>query len=163
MGNGNGTNTGGGGHNNGTGNGQGEGLVNTEKEANLEYARKATDLILNRLQGQLSRGKVDESLLKELGWTKDEVRRFVERMRRQAQSEQGGNTPADEARRLQWEETLRSLELKRSPRSRSGIGVKKIGGLEIEGRRSTPPPEFRELYDAYTKSLSNSQTPRDKK
>ena len=163
MGNGNGTNTGGGGHNNGTGNGQGEGLVNTEKEANLEYARKATDLILNRLQGQLSRGKVDESLLKELGWTKDEVRRFVERMRRQAQSEQGGNTPADEARRLQWEETLRSLELKQSPRSRSGIGVKKVGGLEIEGRRSVPPPEFRELYDAYTKSLSNSQTPRDNK
>jgi hypothetical protein len=26
-----------------------------------------------------------------------------------------------------------------------------------------PPPEFRELYDAYTKSLSNSQTPRDNK
>jgi collagen type III alpha len=163
MGNGNGTNTGGGGHNNGTGNGQGEGLVNTEKEANLDYARKATDLILNRLQGQLSRGKVDESLLKELGWTKDEVRRFVERMRRQAQSEQGGTTPADEARRLQWEETLRSLELKQLPRSRSGIGVKKVGGLEMENRRSVPPPEFRELYDAYTKSLSNSQTPREKK
>jgi collagen type III alpha len=162
MGNGNGTNNGGGGHNNGTGNGQGEGLVNTEKEANLNYARKATDLILNRLQGQLSRGKVDESLLKELGWTKDEVRRFVERMRRQAQSEQGGNTPADEARRLQWEETLRSLELKQSPRSRSGAGVKKIGGLEMENRRSAPPPEFRELYEAYTKSV-NSQTPRDKK
>jgi collagen type III alpha len=163
MGDGNGTNTGGGGHNNGTGNGQGEGLVNTEKEANLDYARKATDLILNRLQGQLSRGQVDEKLLKELGWTKDEVRRFVERMRRQAQSEQGGNTPADEARRLQFEETLRSLELKQSPKSRSGAGVKKVGGVEIENRRSTPPPEFRELYDAYTKSLSNSQTPREKK
>ena len=162
MGNGNGTNNGGGGHNNGTGNGQGEGLVNTEKEANLDYARKATDLILNRLQGQLSRGKVDESLLKELGWTKDEVRRFVERMRRQAQSEQGGNTPADEARRLQWEETLRSLELKQSPKSRSGAGLKKVGGVEMESRRSTPPPEFRELYDAYTKSLSNSQTPRER-
>ncbi len=64
MGNGNGTKNGGGGHNNGTGTGQGEDLVNTEKEANLDYARKATDLILNRLQGQLSRGKVDEKLLK---------------------------------------------------------------------------------------------------
>jgi hypothetical protein len=32
----------------------------------------------------------------------------------------------------------------------------------MENRRSAPPPEFRELYEAYTKSV-NSQTPRDKK
>jgi hypothetical protein len=158
MGNGSGTNTGGGGHNNGTGNGQGEGLVNTEKDANLDYARKATDLILNRLQGQLSRGKVDEKLLKELGWTKDEVRRFVERMRRQAQSDPGGNTPAD----LQYQETLRSLELKQSPKIRSGAGLKKVGGVEMESRRSVPPAEFKDLYESFLKSV-NGQTPRDKK
>jgi collagen type III alpha len=163
MGAGKGKDNGGGGFNNGNGSGPGEGLVNTEKEANLEYARKATDLILNRLQGQLSRGQVDEKVLKELGWTKDEIRRFVERMRRQAQSEQGGNTPADEARRLQFEETLRSLDFKHPSKSRSGSGLQKVRGLEIEGPRSTPPAEFRELYNAYTKSLSNSQTPRDKK
>jgi collagen type III alpha len=163
MGAGKGKDNGGGGFNNGNGSGPGEGLVNTEKEANLDYARKATDLILNRLQGQLSRGQVDEKVLKQLGWTKDEIRRFVERMRRQAQSEQGGNTPADEARRLQFEETLKSLDLKRPSKSRSGSGLQKVGGLEIESHRSTPPAEFRELYNAYTKSLSNSQTPRDKK
>jgi hypothetical protein len=163
MASGKGTNNGGGGHNNGTGTGDGEGLVDTEKEANLDYARKATDLILKRLEGQLSRGKVDENVLKELGWTKDEVRRFVERMRRQAQKEQGGNTPADEARRLQFEETLRSLDLKQSPKSRSSSGLQKVGGIEMESRRSAPPAEYRELYDAFTKSLSKQSSPRDKK
>jgi collagen type III alpha len=162
MGSGKGTDNGGGGFNNGNGSGAGDGLTNTEKDANLDYARKATDLILNRLQGQLSRGQVDEKVLKELGWTKDEVRRFVDRMRRQAQSE-GGNTPADEARRLQFQETLRSLDFKHPSKSRSGAGLKKAGVLEMENRRSTPPAEYSEQYRAYTKSLSNSQTPRDKK
>jgi hypothetical protein len=83
-------------------------------------------------------------------------------MRRQAQSEQGGNSPADEARRLQYEETLRSLELKQSPKNRSGSGLQKVGGAEIGSRRSTPPPEFREQYEAFLKSI-NGQTPRDKK
>ncbi len=158
MGNGKGTNNGGGGHNNGNGSGDGEGLVNTEKQANVDYARKATDLMLNRLQGQLSRGKVDEKLLKDLGWTKDEVRRFVERMRRQMQSEQGGNTPADEARRLQLLETLKSLDLRQGPKFRSGSGLQKTGGVEIDTRRSIPPAEYKEQYDAFTRSLNQSRS-----
>jgi collagen type III alpha len=152
----------GGGFNTGTGSGAGESLTNTERDANLDYARKATDLILNRLQGQLSRGQVDEKVLKELGWTKDEVRRFVDRMRRQAQGE-ARNTPADEARRLQFEETLKSLDLRRPSKSRSGKDLQKMGALEMESHRSTPPAEFRELYNAYTKSVSNQQNARDKK
>jgi collagen type III alpha len=161
MGSGKG-NSNGGGHNNGTGTGDGEGLVDTSKQANLDYARQATDLMLNRLEKQLSRGKVDEKLLKELGWTKDEVRRFVERMRRQSKADQG-NSPADEARRLQYEETLRSLELKKSAVKRSGSGLQKVGGVEMESRRSTPPAEYRELYEAFNRSVNGSQTPRDKK
>ncbi len=163
MGSGKGTNNGGGGHNNGNGSGDGEGLVNTEKQANVDYARKATDLMLNRLQGQLSRGKMDEKLLKDLGWTKDEVRRFVERMRRQLQSEQGGNSPADEARRLQLLETLKSLDLRQGPKARSGRGLQKVGGDEIESRRSTPPAEYKEQYDAFTRSVNQSTAPREKK
>jgi collagen type III alpha len=162
MGKGKGNNNGGGGFNNGNGSGPGEGLATTEKDANLNYAREATNLVLNRLQGQLSRGQVDEKLLKELGWTKDEVRRFVERMRRQVQSEQG-NSPADEARRLQYEETLRSLDLKHSAKSRSGKELKKATVIEFENRRSVPPPEYKELYENYNKSLSTSQPPPDTK
>jgi hypothetical protein len=38
-----------------------------------------------------------------------------------------------------------------------------MGALEMESHRSTPPAEFRELYNAYTKSVSNQQNARDKK
>jgi collagen type III alpha len=163
MGNGKGTNNGGGGHNSGNGSGDGEGLVNTEKQANVDYARQATDLMLNRLQGQLSRGKVDDKLLKDLGWTKDEVRRFVDRMRRQLQSEQGGNSPADEARRLQLLETLKSLDLRQGPKARSGSGLQKVGGDEIARPHSTPPAEYKEQYDAFTRSVGQPTAPREKK
>ncbi len=151
LGSGEGSENGGGGHNNGNGNGEGEGLVDTRKEANIDFARKATDLILDRLDKQLSRGKVDENVLKELGWTKDEVRRFVERMRRQAQSAQGGSTPADDARRLQFEETLRSLDLKHTAKNRSGSGLQKAGTAEIERPSSQLPANRSRVYDWYAK------------
>ena len=57
--------------------------------ANLEYARKHTDLVLEKLADQLKRKKVDEGLLKDLGWTEAELRRFVERwQQRKAAAEQ---------------------------------------------------------------------------
>ena len=47
--------------------------------ANLEYARKQTDLVLEKLSEQMKRKKVDKDLLKKLGWSEDDLRKFVDR------------------------------------------------------------------------------------
>jgi len=154
TGDGKSNNPGGGGHNSGSGPGQGEALTDTTGDANLDYAKKATELVLNRLENQISRGKVDKDVLKELGWTEDEVRRFVKRMRHQAQSAKDGGSAADEARRRQYEETLRTLNLLPPGRKRTGSGIEKSRTDEIEAKRSPPPAEYRQLYDAFTRSIA---------
>jgi collagen type III alpha len=149
----------GGGFNNGNGTGQGEALEDTSKEANLDYAKKATDLVLKRLEGQLKRGQIDEKVQEELGWTKDQIRRFVERMRRQAQTAEDPTSPAAEARRLQFEETLKSLNLRSPAKSRTSRAVPRSNDFEMESKRSIPPPEYRDLYNAFTKSLAKPVAP----
>ena len=67
-------------------------------KANLEYARKATDLVLERLKDQ--QDEPDPELLKSLGWTEEELQAFLARweaMKRNAR-EQGGEAPDGTAR-----------------------------------------------------------------
>lgn len=149
----------GGGFNDGTGSGQGEPLEDTSKQANLDYAKKATDLVLRRLESQLQRGQIDKKTEEELGWNKEQIRRFVERMRSQAQATEDPNSPAAEARRLQFEETLKSLNLRSAAKSRSSRAVPKSSDAEMESKRSIPPPEYRDLYNAFTKSLAKPLPP----
>ena len=102
----------------------------------------------------MKRGQVDKKVEEELGWTKDQVRQFVERMRRQSQAAEDPTSPAAEARRLQFEETLKSLNLHSPAKPRSSQAVPKTNDNEIESKRSIPPPEYRDLYNAFTKSLA---------
>src|SRR5207248_5541766 len=79
-------------------------------EANLEYARKQTDLVLEKLSDQLNRKKVDDRLLKELGWTQEDLSRFVARWRQRKEAAQRDD-PAGEAAKRELDDALRSLGL----------------------------------------------------
>lgn len=153
----------GGGHNSGTGGeGGSEGLEDTTKQANLEFAKKATDLALRRLEGQLKRGQIDKKLQEELGWNEEQIRRFVERMRHQSQGKEDPNSPESRASRLQFEETLRSLDLRSAGQRRIGSKAPKTHSSEIEGRRSVPSAEYRDLYEAFTRSISKQRPTNEK-
>jgi hypothetical protein len=129
----------------------------------MQFNRKAVDLSLRHLENQLKRGEVDKELLEKLGWTEEQARRFAERMREQLQSTEQPKTAADEARRLQFEETLRSLDLRPKTARRTTAKLPKSDASEIQGKRSLPPPEWRQLYNAYTRSLSKQQAPAEPK
>jgi hypothetical protein len=114
-------------------------------DPNLDYARKATDLAIDRLKHQLEKGEPDEDLLKKLNWTRADVERFVkhwEQMKRDAQA------PSPDARE-QYNEALRSLGLQ--PRTTSLEASKNAGdkqqGLR-QSRRSSPPPEYADQFRA---------------
>ena len=149
-------------HNGGGGTGDaknpGEGNATSSPEesdpANLEYARKATDLVLKRLENELKRGEVDPALLKELGWTNERMAQFVKRMQEQLKDSGKDTSPDAEARRLQFEETLKNLMLSRGIKMQSGDNVRKRHTRQIQGRDITVPPQFREAYEAYNRSFS---------
>lgn len=126
-------------------------------DANLEYSKKVTDLALDHLKDQLAKDQPDQDLLDQLGWTRDDMERFVRRweeMKRRAQ-EQG---PAGEAARKQLDETLKSLGLRPQGTSLEGDKLQKDEARRMrESRRSEPPAEYAEQYEAYTKSRAKGR------
>jgi hypothetical protein len=123
--------------------------------ANLEYARKQTELVLDRLSEQLERQEVDRRLLEQLGWTEDDLRAFVDRWNRRRQatstteaSEQGSGQEFDEA--------LRALGIRRTPASAEVQLAEDADRNLRQGPRAPAPPSVRERLRAYTQGISRS-------
>ena len=127
------------------------------EQANLDYARKATNLVLQRLKEQLERGDVDQQLLDELGWTKEDAEKFAKRLEQQLNAPRDASSPEAEARQKQFEELLKSLTVTSSTSRREGDAKRQRRTQQNETRRLTLPPEYRELGEAYSKGLSKAK------
>jgi collagen type III alpha len=128
-----------------------------QEAPNLDYKKQAAELALKRLKEGLSRGEVDQKLLDELGWNEAQLERFVDRMSDALQnSSQTPATPVEEARRLQFEEMLKSLDLNRSSQLRKGSDQPSREVEQIDSRRTPVPVEYRKAWERYTKTLSRS-------
>ena len=130
--------------------GDGHGEVAGGDQPNLEYARKATDLVLEKLADQQE--NPDPKLLKKLNWSEEDIKQFV---RRWKQLKQNAATPTG---KHEFQQALRSLGLKTQ-----GTRVKqqtrqteKIGRLRDPGGRFAPPPGLRKKFNAYKRSVSRT-------
>lgn len=132
----------------------------TPDEANPEDARKAANLVLRKLEDQIQRGDVDPELLKELGWTKDDMRRFADRLKNQLEDRGDDGSPGAVARRRQFEESLKNLDLRSGAKSRRGANFEKPDNdAAIGPRKAAVPSEYRDAYEAYTREVSKRTTP----
>ena len=124
-------------------------------DANLDYARKQTDLILDRLDDQLKKQEVDKSLLEKLGWTQDELRRFVDRWKNLKSQDNKIDSP--EANQ-QLNDALRSLGLQRNRRTgyQSKITQDKLRDLR-DAYRGRVPLEYQEQVNRYIKGTATAQ------
>ncbi len=126
-------------------------------EANLEFARKATDMVLEHLKEQEE--NPDPELLKDLHWTPDQMRRFVERWEalKRASREQGPAAQAD------LDDALRSLGLGSSGPElrRSSKRDDSVHGMRDAGSVSRPPVEFLEQFNAYRKGAARRSRAQD--
>jgi hypothetical protein len=132
-----------------------EGTVPDGDEANLEYARKQTDLVLDRLADQLNREKVDEKLLDDLGWSKEDLRKFVERWNARKRAAERNDQSGDDARR-ELDEALRSLGLRRGAMRQSQVKDDTMRDLR-EGYRGPVPLEYQERLRAYNQGVSRAR------
>jgi hypothetical protein len=115
--------------------------------AKLEYARRATDLVLDYLRHESRAG--DAKLLEELGWSAEDRQRFVDRWLR---LQQAAGESASGKREL--DESLRSLGL-RAPQDRVREGAATSDALEglREGTPSAPPPAaYRDQFEAFRRA-----------
>lgn len=128
--------------------------------ANLEYAKKATDLAIDRLSDQLAKGQVDPALLEKLQWTEEDADKFVkqwEKLRRSAR-ETGAR---GNAAREELDEALRSLGLRPKGTKLRGDTKPNDRGRDLhEGLRTTPPADYLDQVREFKKSTSRKSTGR---
>lgn len=152
-----GTETGGNGIGNDTQPG-GSGTAAEGEAANLEFKKQATELVLKRLQDGLERGDVDPELLEKMGWTEDQMRRFTERLSKHLQEAKSTDeTPESQARRQQFEETLKSLNLNKQGATRQGDKSPQRDVNQIDSRRSTVPKEYRSAAERFSREVTRQK------
>jgi hypothetical protein len=132
-----------------------QGSVPPGDPANLEYARKQTDLVLDKLADQLNRKRVDKSLLDKLGWTEADLRQFVERWQQRKEAAQG-NDPAGDTARRELDDALRSLGLRRGPLRQQSVRDDTQRDMR-EGFRGPVPREYQERLRRYNQGVSRSR------
>lgn len=121
-------------------------------EANLDYARKATEMVLRRLKEE--EHNPDPELLKKLGWSADDLTEFLRRwdaLQKSASQSPDGKRELDEA--------FRSLGI-RDPENRRRAGGKVSDtqrDLRDGGNRSAAPARYRDLFDAFRKGATRTQ------
>lgn len=116
----------------------------------MEYAREATDLVLEQLKDE--QRDPDPELLESLGWSPKELREFVTRwetMKRNAR-QQGGQAQRE------LRDALRSLGLRADQPQRRDTQAKDdaLRGMREDGARSRPPAEVLEQFNAYKKGMA---------
>lgn len=123
-------------------------------DPNLNYAKKATDLILEKLKDQVDSGQPDQELLDKLKWTEDDLRKFVKKW---DELKQAAKQPGQEGEQAQQEldQRLRSLGLRPSGTALKGSKEKGNKVQNTRGtRRTEPPAEYRDQYRAYSTGTS---------
>jgi hypothetical protein len=91
-----------------------------------------------------------DDVLEALGWSREEAEAFLDRWKAMRSLEQS----ADPREQAEYERALRSLGLRpRTVRTDRRIDAAPTGG-EAEGRRSRPPSEYREQFEAYNSGVS---------
>lgn len=122
------------------------------EKARLDYAREATDLVLEYLKDQ--KDQPDQELLDDLGWTSEDLKQFLakwEAAKRDAAVNPGGQRELDEA--------LRSLGLRPSQDKlrRGETRSDNVRGLGDVGPTSGPPSKYLEQFRAFKKGAARGK------
>ncbi|MEM9659200.1 MAG: hypothetical protein AAF961_12645, partial [Planctomycetota bacterium] len=127
-------------------------------EANLEYAREQTDLVLNRLEDQLQENRVDADMLRKLGWDRDELSAFVKRWQNlKAQAKAPGE--AGRQGRQELDKALKSIGL--NPNRKTDFRAVEGPADQLrdvnQDYRGKTPLEWLDRVQGYVKGASASR------
>jgi hypothetical protein len=129
-----------------------------DDKANIEYAKRATDLALDHLRNQLKDDRPDEELLDRLGWSKEDLKKLLARWERlQREAKQPG--PAGTKAKENLQESINSLGWKRPGQSsrKASISAGDAARSLRESARSAPPQEYIEAFEAFKRRTSQGE------
>ena len=121
-------------------------------DVDLNHARRATDLVLNRLREQ--QFKPDPELLKKMNWTKEDLAKFVQRWEQMKKKAETGDTTAQQ----DYRNALLSLGLTPGGKGRNlEVDRDKMFGLREDGAVNRPPAEFMDDFNSFLKSRNRKK------
>ena len=125
--------------------------------ANLDYARQQTDLVLNRLTDQSKRGQVDQEMLDKVGWTQEELQRFLQRWKNLKSLAASTDDQAQSAQ-TELNAALRSLGLHKNRRMSYEANHTQDNQRDLRDTyRSRVPAAFVERMRAYVKGTAKGE------
>ena len=161
QGRGNGRAPGGGGgatdqadHSGKTGNAPGSSDQLTPEQADLQNKKKATELALKRLQNQLERGETPQELMNELGYTEQDLERFMHRLQERLADPGLDRSPESEAARRQFDSILKGIDYGSSGEMRGGGERERKASQSSGSGNRLAPPQYRRDSEAYKERLS---------
>jgi hypothetical protein len=110
--------------------------------------------VLKKLEEQLKNKKVDPELLKRMNWTEEDARRFIEKVRGAQASQANPDKPFDPLNQSERDQFGQGSGLKSRSGRRAGTTSQDTKQEMFQDQRVAPPPEYRDRYDAFNKSLS---------
>ncbi|SFH67471.1 hypothetical protein [Planctomicrobium piriforme] len=126
----------------------------TPEAADLANRKKATELALKRLRQQLDRGQAPEDLLRELGYSEQDLERFMQRLEERLADPGLDKSAETDAARRQFESLLKGIQYDSTGQNRSG-GERERKATQSSGSGNRPvPPEYRRDTEAYKQKLS---------
>ncbi len=124
----------------------------------LQYAEKATNFVLNYLEDELN-GEVDPRLLKELGWSEEQLREFLERWKKIRDNAKEEDKEAKES----YLDALESVGLEEKAPENDARNVweakKKERNARLSGKeaeRLKTPERLNERVRAFTRGVAKS-------
>ncbi len=122
-----------------------------EKQS-LEHSKKATDLVLKRLEQE--RFAPDPALLDELNWNKEDLNQFLDRWQQMKAAAQTGDPVAKQ----RYEKALKSLGLSSDAGQKKVAGVSdKQRGFNTDSAVNRPPQEIAPGYRAFQRARNRSK------
>ncbi len=141
--------------------GQGDNPLNSDNPsgptasdpANVDYAKKTTDLALEYLDQQ--RDQPDPELLKRLGWTDEQLRQFTDRWKRMRdRGVQPDGVKQDYAQELR----ALGLEPPKANQQQTKSIDDRMQGLNEEGLNVRPPQTLQNQFDAFRRAAQQRAT-----
>ncbi len=132
-------------------------MSSPEEKVDLENRKKAASLALRELEKELSRGKQPQELMDELGYSEQDLEKFLQQFDQDLNQGADQLTPEAQARRRQFEELLKGIEVGAEGDLRSGGDQPRNASRSTGSNRRSTPKKYESSEEAFRKRMQKGK------
>jgi hypothetical protein len=123
----------------------------------MENRKKAASLALRELEKELSRGKQPKELMEELGYSEEDLENFLKQFDQDLNQSVDQQSPEAQARRRQFEELLKGIDVGADGDLRSGGDQPRNASQSSGSNRRPTPRKYEASEEAFRKRIQNAK------